>query len=269
VRSTSELIDRILKDSRIPPGKRRREIQRELCSHIEDFVAAALENGRGRDEIETLVMAHFGDPVQIAGAFAWVYRHERRRLRILIYTLSTILLASTLFAAILAAKAGLALGFGEPVVSVFASRHTAIEAFDIVASVAVYVGLLSLEGLFDRRSFPKAVLLLGAAVAVLLVIFKAAHLHSAFLIFGFVNGIFFRAIRRLVTPGIVRAAIVAACFLLAGFISASIWSPGSNLYRAASCASWLASGAGYLLMTHFATGMEAALLNRLFKGDAA
>ncbi len=58
------------------------------------------------------MLANFGDPGQIAQGFAWVYRHERRRLRAFAYTLSTVLLASCLLAAILAMQAGLAFGFG-------------------------------------------------------------------------------------------------------------------------------------------------------------
>lgn len=256
-----ELIDGILNCSQIPPGKRRREIQRELRSHIEDFVVAAREDGRGQDEIEKLVLAHFGDPSQIARGFAWVYRHERRRLRVFVYTLSTVLLASTLFAAILTMQAGLAFGFGTPVMNVLASRHTVIEALDILMSVAAYLGLVSLEGLFERHPFQKAAFLLVAIVAVLTVVCGAAGFHITFLVFGIVNGVFFRAVQRFITPKVARAGIVAVCFLLAGFISALMWSPVSNLYRVASCASWLTMGAGYLLMTDLAARLDAALVN--------
>jgi hypothetical protein len=83
VHGADELIDRIVSSSRIPSGRRRREIQRELRSHIEDFVLAARESGRDQSEIEKLIIAHFGDPDQIAKGFFWVYRHERWRLHAL------------------------------------------------------------------------------------------------------------------------------------------------------------------------------------------
>src|SRR5579863_3352883 len=130
----AELIDCIVNASHLPSANRRREIQRELRSHIEDLVVAAREAGRGQDEIERLVLANFGDPGQIAQGFAWVYRHERRRLRAFAYTISTVLLASCLSAAILAIQAGLAFGFGAPITNVLASRHTLIEALDILRS---------------------------------------------------------------------------------------------------------------------------------------
>lgn len=263
MRSVDELIEGILRCSQIPPGKRRRDIQRELRSHIEDFVVAERESGRGQDEIEKLVLAHFGDPGEVGRGFAWVYRHERRRLRLLAYALSTMVLASCLFAAILAIQAGLALGIGAPIMSVFASRHTAIEALDILASVAAYLGLISLEGLFKSYPFQKASVLLIAIVMLLALAGGAAGLHITFLGFGLVNGIFFRTIQRSVARKAARMGIVAVCFLLAGFISALIWSPASLMFRVTSCASWLAMGAGYLLMTDLAARVNAALMDSL------
>jgi hypothetical protein len=262
MRSADEVIDRIVNYSQIPPGKRR-EIERELRSHIEDFVGAARAAGRDYDEIEKLALTHFGDPGQVAQGFAWVYRHERRRLRAFAYTLSTVLLASSLFATVVAMQAGLAFGFGAPIMNVLASRHTAIEALDILASVAAYLALILLESLFKRRPFQKAAFLLTAIVAVLMVACGAAGLHITFLAFGFVNGVFFRAVQRFVTPNAARAGIVAVCFLLAGYVSASTWPPVSHVSPAATCASWLAMGAGYLLMTNLAARIDAALLKGL------
>jgi hypothetical protein len=191
VQAAEELIDGIVNSSQVPPGKRRREIQRELRAHIEDFVIAAREAGRDQAEIEQLVLANFGDPGQIARSFAWVYRHERRRLRVFTYTLSTMLLASSLLAAILATQAGLAFGFGTPVMKVLVSRHTVIEALDIMASVAAYLGLTSLEGLFGRRRFQKAAVLVVAILSLLMVSCAAAGLRTTFLVFGLVDGLSF------------------------------------------------------------------------------
>lgn len=261
--SVDQLIECILSCSQIPPGRRRRDIQRELRSHIEDFIAAAREAGRAQDEIEKLVLIHFGDPDQIAEGFAWAYRYERRRLRLFAYALSTVLLASSLFAAILTIQTGLALGLGTPIARVFASRHTVIEALDILASVAAYLGLISLEDLFKSHPFQRAALLLTAIIAMLAGAGVAAGLHVTFLVFGLVNGVFFRTIQRLVAWKAARVSIVAVCFLLAGLISAFIWSPVSLIFRVASCASWLAMGAGYLLMTDFAARVDAALVSGL------
>ena len=260
MRAADELIDCIVKSARIPSAKRRRELQYELRSHIEDFVAEARKAGRGQDEIEKLVLANFGDPGQIAQGFAWVYRHERRRLRALAYMLSTLLLASCLLAGILAMQAGLAFGFGTPIVKVLASRHTVIEALDILASVAVYLGLTSLENLFEKYRFQKAVFLLAAIVAALTASCAAAGVHISFLVFGLVNGIFFRAVQRFVTPTVARVGIIVVCFPLAGLVLALLRSPASHVAPVATCASWLIMGAGYQLMTHLAARVDASLL---------
>src|SRR5580693_5503146 len=102
MRAADDLIENIVNSSQIPSGRRRQEVQRELRSHIEDFMLAAHEAGSDDDKIETLVLANFGDPGQIARGFAWVYRHERRTLQIFVFLLSTVVLASSLAATVLA-----------------------------------------------------------------------------------------------------------------------------------------------------------------------
>ena len=263
MRAADELIDRIVNSSHIPSGKRRREIQRELRGHIEDLVVAEQAAGRGQGEIEEAVLANFGDPGQIARSFAWVYRHERRAFRAFVYVLSTLLLASSVLAAILATQAGLAFGFGTPVMRVVASRHTVIEALDILASVAAYLGVSSLEKLFENYRLPKAALLLATIVAVIVAACATAGLYITFLFYGLVVGLFFRAVQVFVTAQATRLGVVAICFALAGLVSAMLRSPGSNLALAATCASWLAMGAGYQLMTHIAPRVDAALLDSL------
>jgi hypothetical protein len=204
MRAADQLIDSIVNSSQIPSGKRRGEIQRELRSHIEDFVVAARETGRDQDEIEKLSLANFGDPGQVAQGFARVYRHERRTLRAFTYTLSTVLLASSLLAVILTVQAGLAFGFGTPIMKVLASRHTVIGALDILASVAVYLGVTSLENVFESHQFQKASFLLTVILTFLMVSCAAAGLRTTFLFYGLVNGVFFRAVQRFVTPTVAR-----------------------------------------------------------------
>jgi len=268
LRAVDELIDRIVNSSEIPSGLRRREISRELRSHMEEFVAAVHEAGRDQDEIqedeiERLLLANFGDPRQIARGFAWVYRHERRRLRAFAFALSTVILASALSAATLAMQAGLAFGFGTPIMRVLASRHTMIEALDILASVAVYLGVTSLENLFKSHRFQKAAFLLTVIVAILMASCSVAGSHITFLFYGLVNGVFFRAVQLFVTPMFARVAIVGVCFPLAGLFSALLRPPVGHVEAAATCASWLVMGAGYQLMTHLAARVDRALLNGL------
>jgi hypothetical protein len=260
MRIADQLIDRIVRTSNLPSAKQRRELQLELRAHMEDFVEAAREAGHNEAEIEQLVLTNFGDPGQIAREFAFVYRDERRRVQAVAFTFATVLLASCLLAAILIMQTGLAFGFGTPIMEVLASRHTVIEARDILASVAAYLALISLECLFTSHRFPKAAVLLAVILTVPIAPCVAAGLHVSFLIFGFVNALFSRAIQLFVTKKIIRAGIVVICFSLAGYVSALRWSPGSNAALAATCASWLAMGAGYQLMTHLAARVNTVLL---------
>jgi hypothetical protein len=263
VHGADELIDRIVSSSRIPSGRRRREIQRELRSHIEDFVLAARESGRDQSEIEKLIIAHFGDPDQIANGFFWVYRHERWRLHALTFTLATVLLASSLLGAILAAQTGLAFCFGRPIINVLASRHTVVEALDILATVAAYLGTLSLETMFEIQPFPKTAALVTLIGIILVASFAIAGLHPTFLIFGLVNGIFCRAIQLFVTRMVTRVGAVVVCFPLAGLVLALERSPVSQDALVATCLSWLLMGIGYLLMAHLAERVDTAILNGL------
>jgi hypothetical protein len=244
MRGSEELIDQVVKAAGLPSGKRRSEVRRELRAHMEDLVAAAGDSGRSEAEIEKLVLDHFGDPEQIARSFAWVYRQERRRLRACAFALWTVALAGLLLVAALALQAGLAMAFGTSMVKVLASRHTAIEALDVLSSVAVYLGIGFLEGMFISRKFGKA-----AAVIAIVVAFATAALPGDYLIYGLVNGIFLRVVRQLVVSRTARAGIVAICFPLAGLALAWQRAPVTGMGAAQTCASWLVMGAGYLAMT--------------------
>lgn len=262
MRAAEELIDCILERSRVPSA-RRGEIRRELRSHMDEFIVATREAGHGEDEVTRLLRSRFGDPAEIARGFTWVYRHERRVLRLLVYSLSTVLIAGLLLAAVLILQAGLAFGLGRPIMNVLASRHTVIEAFDVLASVAAYLGLTALEGVFETHRFQKATGVLTAILAILIVACRCAGMQDGFLFYGLINGVFFRALQLFVGPEIARTGIVLVCFALAGLVSASLRSPASQVALAATSASWLIMGAGYQLMTHLAARLDAVFLNSL------
>jgi len=257
-----ELIEEVLNSAQVPSGKRRREIQRELRAHIEDFITAAREAGRGEDEIERMVAASFGHPAQIAGGFAWVYRRERAIVRIGVFLLSSLVVTSLMLSAILVLQAGMALGFGTSVLKVLTSPHTAIEALDILFTVTTYAGLVALEELFKENSFFKALGLLVLGFAVVKGVCAAAHFRAPFLVFGTVNGTFFRAIQVFVKSGMARTGMVVAGVALFSLSSFKIM-PSHVQYALTACASWLAMGAAYRTMPDAVARMDAALCHRL------
>jgi hypothetical protein len=263
MRKADELIHDVVTYAQIPFARRRREIQRELTAHIEDFVDAARDAGHEEQEIELLLMAHFGDARQVAEGFLHVYRYERRTFLVFAYALSTLLIASSLLMAILGIQTGLAFGFGTPISELLASKHTVVQALDIVAFVAVYLGLTLLETQFERCRFQKAAIMLAAIGAVLTMSFRAMGFHPAFLFYGLITGLFFRAVRLFIPAEVARVGIVLVCFVLAGFSFALLRSPVSLVDLFVTCASWLALGMGYLLMSRLAPRVDAAVLDRL------
>ena len=113
---TDELIARVVSLSKIPSEKRRQAVVRELRAHIEDFILASRESEHVDDHAGRLALASFGDPDQIAREFAWVYRRDWTVLRVSAFLLSIVTIASLVSAITLAAEAGIAIGFGVPLV---------------------------------------------------------------------------------------------------------------------------------------------------------
>ena len=251
---TERLIEEMMAAARIPSQKRRREVMRELRAHVEDFVSAERESGRGEEEIERRLLERFGDPRQIARQFAWVYRRERAALQLGVFAVSTVVVSLVISTLAISMQAGMMFGFGGPARVVVGSRHTAVMALDILASAAAYLGLLSLERFFK---WPLAVL--AAVASALLAVFIAAGLPPQFILFGFANGALLRCIQVAVRPPALRFGAALAC---CGVLGTVFFHPSSSAL-VASAASWLIMGSAYYLMTHVAGRVDRALLGSL------
>ena len=84
----SELIDRIVRDARIPSARERVELRRELESHFADA-------GTSPDGLRAAV-ERFGNPQLVSGALARAHRHNRILLhaaRLLVASMSAVLVA--------------------------------------------------------------------------------------------------------------------------------------------------------------------------------
>ena len=257
--ATDKLVDQIVNCSQIPSGKRRQEVQRELRCHIEDFIRAARADGRDDEDIAKMAVANFGDPVQIAEAFAWVYRRERAVARSCVFVLSSLAVAGMMLAAVVAVQAGIAFGLGTPVLNVLAGRHTAIEALDILSSVTTYAGLVALERVFESNRSLKALGLLAIAFAVLMGIRVTFDFQVPFLVFGIGNGAFFRITQVFIKSWLARTGIVVAGIALLGFISFESMPFRYQYALAVTCVSWLVMGAAYRQMPDAVARMDAAL----------
>jgi hypothetical protein len=249
---THRLIDRIVRSSRIPSESRRREVSRELHAHVEDFVLCARRAGHTEEEAERLAFANFGDPRQIALQFGWVYRKQRAALRIVIFLISTFTVAVAIAAIVMSLQAGAAISSGVPLLRVFSARHTIIEAADILATAAAYLGLLSLQKVLAGRAFARAAAALSAIFAVLMALFRFVGAPWRVLLFGLIAGLFLRTVQTLWKSEAARTVVVLASFVLFGALA----------FRAINVASWLAAGTGYLAMTHLAERVDRALFRQ-------
>ncbi len=241
--TAERLIAEIVAAAQIPSEKRRRDVARELRGHMEDFEAAAREAGHGADEIERMIRANFGDPREIARNFGWVYRRERALARLAVFAVSTLTVAMAATAGIVAMQAGMGTQTW--------GRHTTIEALDILATAAAYVGMLSLERVLAGRGRWKAIWAVAAAGG------AALAAHAAVVAMGCGNAVFLRLLRG-------RAARWVAAPAGFGLLGLMFWARSHGAYpMARSLANWAAMGVGYQAMTVLAARMDAGLWRRL------
>jgi hypothetical protein len=243
-------LDEIVRMSRIPSPRRRQDLLRELAAHVEDFELAAREAGRSEEEIQRQLAKNFGDPQEIARQFAWVYRRERMLLHLAVFPISTVVVALIVAASAMSLQAGVALSFGAPALQL-GSRHSIVEALDILATAAAYMASISLEKHFDRRR-------VWAALAVAAAAFAIVGLLPQVVLFGLLNAALLRMVQVSFSHPAARLAAVCCGF---GVLGAIFFHPSASAL-ALTAGSWLAMAAAYQAMTHLAARVDGALLNR-------
>jgi HAAS domain-containing protein len=250
---TEQLIDEILEASHIPSERRRLEVRRELRAHVEDFVIAGRQSGCADEEIERMVLERFGDPQQIAQQFACVYRRERAARYFGGFLMSTVAVSVVISAAVISLLGGVRLGMGAPVSVAFGLHHSSCMAFDVLASAAAYLGILTLGRLFARP----LVVLAGIAAA-LAGVFVATGLPAEYIVFGFANGALLRGIQVAVQRPVFQLGAAIAGF---GCLGMMLF-PASTHAAMSSAVSWVMMGTAYHLMTHFAARLDRTLYRR-------
>lgn len=256
-----DMVEKIVSSSKVPSGRRRREIARELRAHIEDFVLIAREAGHTEDEIGRLVAANFGNPREIADEFAAVYRFERAVLRISVFLLATLAASSFISTVVLGVQASMAIGLGVPVARVFAGHHLRLETFYIFCTVVAYVGLLSLEKLFDRARFGKAVASLGLLFTFAGFGLSVLDVPVQILFSAFASGLLLRTIQMFIKNKFARIGAATSLFGVFGLLAAYRQSPGVGNEAALQLLVWLAIGLCGYLLTSFSGRVDRALSN--------
>ena len=152
---SDRIVSRVISLARLPGSKRGREVAKELRAHLDDLAEEARSQGYDEEGAARIVRMRFGEPEEIAAAFASVYAPERWATRIL---QSAILLASSTLAVMVV------VGTVQSIAAVFSSgsivstlRALHQESFGFAAITAGYCSLYAGERLFPA-SLAKAVL---------------------------------------------------------------------------------------------------------------
>jgi uncharacterized protein (UPF0335 family) len=88
------IISRVILLAKLPGNKRRCEVEKELRAHLDDLTEEARSQGYDDQAAAGIVRMRFGEPEEVAAAFASVYAPERLAKRILqsaiLVTVSTV-----------------------------------------------------------------------------------------------------------------------------------------------------------------------------------
>ena len=88
------MVSRVILLAKLPGNKRRREVEKELRAHLDDLAEEARSQGYDDEAAARIVRMRFGEPEEVAAAFASVYAPERLAKRILqsaiLVTVSTV-----------------------------------------------------------------------------------------------------------------------------------------------------------------------------------
>jgi uncharacterized protein (UPF0335 family) len=141
------IVSRVVVLARLPGNKHRCEVAKELRAHLDDLADEARGLGYDDEATARIIRMRFGDPQDVAAAFAFVYAPERWARRIL---QSAILFAASIAAVVVVistVQSIAAMCSTESVLSTFRNIH--LEVFGFAAVAAGYCSLYAGELLFS------------------------------------------------------------------------------------------------------------------------
>jgi uncharacterized protein (UPF0335 family) len=159
------IISRVILLAKLPGNKRRCELEKELRGHLDDLAEEARSQGYDDEAAARIVRMRFGEPEEVAAAFASVYALERLAKRILqsviLVTVSTV----AVVVVIGTVQSIAALCTATSVISTLRDIHRELAGF--CAIVAGYCSLYTGELLFPtsraKTLLPSVTLGLGLA----------------------------------------------------------------------------------------------------------
>jgi hypothetical protein len=169
------IISRVISLANLPDNRRRCEVEKELRAHLDDLAEEARSQGNDDEAAARIVRMRFGEPEEIASAFASVYAPERLVKRILqsaiLVTVSTV----AVVVAIGTVQSIAAICTATSIISTLQDIHREFVGFGAI--VAGYCSLYAGERLFPasrtRALLPSATL--GLWLAALLAWLSPQH----------------------------------------------------------------------------------------------
>jgi hypothetical protein len=155
VTHVDHIVSRVILLARLPGNKRGCEVAKELRAHLDDLSEEARSQGYDEEAAARIVRMQFGEPEEVAAAFASVYAPERWARRIL---QSTILVAASTIAVVVVVstvQSVAAMFSAGSILSTLRDIHQ--EIFGFGAITAGYCSLYAGERLFPA-SLARAVL---------------------------------------------------------------------------------------------------------------
>jgi uncharacterized protein (UPF0335 family) len=140
-------VSRVILLAKLPGAKRKAEVAKELRAHLDDLAEEARSQGYDNEAAARIVKMRFGEPQEIAAAFASVYAAERWARRIL---QAAILFAASAIAVVVVistVQSIAAVCTAESVLSTFREIH--LEAVGFAAIAAGYCSLYAGERMFS------------------------------------------------------------------------------------------------------------------------
>lgn len=159
------IVSRVILLAKLPGCEHRCEVAKELRAHLDDLAEEMQSQGYDEEAAARIVRMRFGNPQEVAAAFASVYAPERWARRIL--QASILFAASTLAVVIVigTVQSVAAMCTAESILSTFRDIHR--EVFGFAAIAAGYCSLYAGERLFPasrvRALLPSITLAVGFA----------------------------------------------------------------------------------------------------------
>lgn len=170
-----DIVSQVILLAKLPGNKRGGDVAKELRAHLDDLAEEVRAQGYDEEAVARIVRIRFGEPQEIAGAFASVYAPERWARRIV--RLTILFVASTLAVAIVLSivQSIAAICTSGSVLATLRGMYQEIVGF--AAITAGYCSLYAGERLFPRSLARSALpsVTLGLCLAAVLVWLIPVH----------------------------------------------------------------------------------------------